>query len=243
MNNEIKREQFLNTMDWVKYQITGQIPDYLQEEENPLLHKFKVKGGKYPLKFYNDATIKGRKSVNYSHNKAQYHICSCDEPEILDVQNYFDTHFNGENIEEVREALKEKYNRRRRCLTLQNANITFTAKHGTRIHASTAYGGNRYGLCSCDVKQKEEVTELFHKLKNEKPIEEIQLILKSKYNKEHPKPKVKKQSKAKSKKDDENNTTIILHMDGTCYHDGKYNKIDAHYYEFIKNIIYSSTKR
>ena len=88
-----EKEDFKNTLDWVKYQITGKAENLKKEQ-------------KFQLKFYEDPRSKtNRGAVVYRGNR----LCCIYENQFEEVKEKFNKDFNGENFDSLKKKYGKKY--------------------------------------------------------------------------------------------------------------------------------------
>lgn len=197
----MERKDFNNNIDWVVYKVTGKLPTPTVElKKHTLQSTDKVN----ELKFYSNKQNE-RFGCLYNND----FICSCEKDEIKDVQTYFDENYDGNNFEEVRDNLKNKYNLSRRNQTYKNGVLRFSKK-GSRLTAHINHKTVTHTICSCYPYQKEEVTEKFNTLRKTRDLESIKKTMKEQYN-------------IQGKKNAKTNTGVVYTIDenGTIYKDGK----------------------
>lgn len=213
----MEREDFNNNVDWVVYKVTGRLPNSntVELKRHTLQSSDKVN----ELKFYTNRQNE-RFGCLYNNN----FLCSCEKDEIKDVQKYFDEHYTGNNLEEVRESLKDKYNITKRNQTYKNGALRFSKK-GKRLTAYINHEKVTHTICSCYPNQKEEVTEKFNTLRKTRDLESIKETMKRQYNLQGRLPT------------NSEGGVISVDKNGTIYKDGKLCKVDPKMYQFINNYI------
>lgn len=168
----MEREDFDSSVDWVIYKVTGKLP----KNANVGLEKHLYSERKNDVKFYYNKNTK-RYGCLYNNN----FVCTCRENEIRDVQKHFDKMFNGHNLEEVTESLRDKYNLSKRYQTYKNGTLRFTPKNG-RLTAHINHECKTHTICSCYPNQREEVTDKFNTLRKTRDLESIKKTMKEQYN-------------------------------------------------------------
>lgn len=188
-------------------------------------------------KFYKKPN--GRYQVTYKSN----HICTCEEAEIGQVQEYFQQNYNGENITEISNTLKKQYNIKiqhnkkykktkkagRKKGTWKNNKLTFEDKPSGRCQVRVMDNGKYRTVCSCNINQKQEVTRRWNNLKKTHKFNEIRDIMKNDYNlRQLPPRKPRKMGEQHS---------VTINSRGQIYLDGKFMKVDKEIYNGVTNHI------
>lgn len=209
----MERSDFDNNIDWVVYKVTGRMPVNTNTVEL-VNHQLPSSERKNDLKFYHNGQ-NGRFGCLYKNT----FVCACEENEIRNVQRHFDKMFNGNNLEEVRESLRDKYNLAKRNQTYKNGILRFSRRDNDRLTATINHNRKTHTICSCHQSQKEEVTKRFNTLRKTRSLESIKETMKREYN--------------IGKKPTLRSGTITIDMNGAIYKDGKFCKTDPSFYEFV----------
>ena len=185
-------------------------------------------------KFYKKQN--GRYQVTYKSN----HLCTCEEEEIPQVQEYFQQNYDGENITEISNTLKEQYNIKiqhnkkykkakktgKRRGTWKSNKLTFEDKPSGRCQVRVMDNGKYRTVCSCNTNQKHEVTRRWNNLKKTHKFNEIRDIMKKDYNLRQLPPRKM-----------EEDHSVTINSRGQIYLDGKFMKVDKEIYNGVTNHI------
>lgn len=162
------------------------------EKIRKILHWKINREPQFPLKFYE--TREDRYNVSYQN----VHICTCKDSQRKEVQDYFDEHYTGDNLLEISDVLKEKYNlkiqrgksypkgkgkgRKSKKANYKTARLCFNETPSGRLQVKVRDKGKSQHICSCYPSEKEEVARKYHMLKKNNNLETIKIILKEEYN-------------------------------------------------------------
>lgn len=184
--------------------------------------------GKFKLKFYDQGN--GRYNVQYRGN----YLCFCDKKEIAAVQSDFDKDFNGNNLTEMNEVLRKKYNkvtrtnnvpktqkrtRRKNRVSYKTGRLTFENRKNGRLQVRVLDKGKTQSICCCYPEERDEVVERYNNLKKDHTLQDIKKIMKKDYN-------IRKSR-------DKNYHNISINSNGVVYLDGKFVKSDANLYDLV----------
>lgn len=194
----LKKEDFKNPIDWVIYQVNGKKNNTTNIRIN---ENYTLSEAKYPLKFYKTRS-EGRYSVIYGKN----HLCNCSYEGRRKVQDYFDEHFNGKNLNQVTLELKKEHNqviktrkRGRKPKSYKRNHLRFQPRKNGRLKVAVSDKGKTHTICNCYNYQIEQVKKDFENIKTNHSLDEIKEMMKNKYNiKDTPKEIVKPKRKGKS---------------------------------------------
>ena len=153
------------------------------------------------MKFYKTRS-EGRYSVIYGKN----HLCNCSYENARKVQDYFDEHFNGKNLNQVTLELKKEHNqviktrkRGRKPKSYKRNHLRFQPRKNGRLKVAVSDKGKTHTICNCYNYQIEQVKKDFENIKTNHSIEEIKEMMRNKYNiKDTPKEISKPKKRAKN---------------------------------------------
>ena len=211
----LSKEDFANPFDWVIYKVNGKKNN---TNDNQVNDNYNLTEAKYPLKFYKTRSD-GRYSVHYSGN----HLCNCSYENARKVQDYFDEHFNGKNLNKVTHELKKEHNqiiktrkRGRKPKSYKKNSLRFQPRKNGRLEVAVSDKGRTHVVCNCYRDQMEQVQEDFENIKSNHSLDEIKEMMKNKYNiKDTPKEIAKPKRKGKANSSySENNVLFELRETG-----------------------------
>ena len=224
----MEKEEFKNPIDWVIYKVNGKLPSKPKESRLKLeKHSLPKDERKYAVKYYHNNN--GRYSAFYNKK----HLCMCDYGDIPKIQQYFDKHYNGKNINYLSKTLKKRYNQKRKKQRgvkgkpYSKNRLNFQKKKNGRICARVSDNGKIHTICQCYENQRKEVSHTYDSLKKTHDIESIKEIMKERYN----------IIATNIKYPHLNKHQINIMEDGAVYKDGKFVKVDSNIYEFINTYI------
>ena len=219
----MKKEDFSNPIDWVIYNVNGELPK--QKKTSKLeKHSLPKSERKYLVKYYRN------RNNRYGAFYNKKHLCMCNYEDIPHIQNYFDKHYNGNNINSISRNLKRKYNYTKKGIkpkTYSKNRLNFQEKSNGRFCARVNDRGKTHTICQCYGNERKEVSDTYDSLKKSHNIEEIKEIMKRQYN----------IINRKKRNGDLNNHEINITNKGAIYKDGEFIKVDSTLYDFINKYI------
>lgn len=221
-------------LDWIREKMTGQgRPEKIEPLEFVKEDKVPVE---YELKFYENRN--GRHTVQYNGT----HLCTCGIGEFDDVREYFNSHYNGDNLEQVSSELKGRFNMKiyenrvytksrkrkgkpgRRKRGYRENSLQFEVKPTGRVQVRVMDNGRINTICQCYGGQVKEVQKEYDSLKRTHSLDEIKVIMKNKYN-------LRKNGRGYG------NHEIVIGSNGLCYKDGKLQKLDPSIYKRVDDFL------
>ena len=222
----------VRVLDWIRQRMTNNKDS---SETRPLeVIETDVTNKEYKLRFYENRN--GRHTVHYDGT----HLCTCGTGEFNDVREYFNTHYDGNNLEQVSSELKGIFNKKiynnrvytksrkrgktgtkkrgRRRKSFRENRLQFEDKGTGRIQVKVSDNGKTQTVCQCYKEQIDEVQRKFDSLKYNHGLDEIKVIMKGEYN-------LHKNGRNQNKHE------IIINSNGLCYKDGRLQKLDPSVYD------------
>ena len=230
-NKMLKKEDFKNPIDWVIYQVNGKKNN---TTNNRINENYTLSEAKYPLKFYKTRS-EGRYSVIYGKN----HLCNCSYENARKVQDYFDEHFNGKNLNHVTSELKKKHNqiiktrkRGRKPKSYKRNHLRFQPRKNGRLEVAVSDKGKTHTLCSCNPNQKEQVSSRYDELKTEHDLDYIKKTMKEEFNL-----RVNGRVNGKYNSNDNVKHQISIREDGVVFKDGQYVCVNEQLYDIVSMLL------